>query len=115
MKGKQSAIRKIFLACIRVAGCMALAGILWTGLIEDHQVREGHLAPDVHAGRTYAKGIHGRDVYLTKSELDHGNHILYGSFALFGLTLLGIGIYRNIWYRDEEFGPATSGLGGRLK
>jgi len=116
MKSNESRMRTIFRYCIRVAGCLTLAGFLWMGLIQDDQVMHARHVPDVQAGRIYPKRIHGGSpIYLTKSEMDHSTHVIDGALALFCVTLVGVGIYRNVWYRDEEFGPATSGLSRPMK
>jgi hypothetical protein len=116
MKGNESRIRTIFRYCIRVAGCLMLAGFLWMGLIQDDQVRHARHIPDVQTGRIYPKRIHGGNpIYLTKSEMNHSDHVIVGAVALFCITLVGVGIYRNLWYMDEEFGARTSGLRGPLR
>ncbi|MGD0649261.1 MAG: hypothetical protein ABR971_14850 [Acidobacteriaceae bacterium] len=113
MKRNEPKLRTIFRYCIRVAGCLTVAGFVWMGLIQDAQVRRHHLVPDVPAGRIYTRNIHGGDVYLTRTEFDHCNHVIDGTFALFALTLVGMGIYRQLWGADEEPTVPDVSLRGR--
>jgi hypothetical protein len=78
-------------------GCIGLAGLMWTFSLWDQQLNTLPHVANAVIGQIYPRNIHGIVVYQTFAQRNHLDTVQFGSFAIFGVSIVMSLIYRSKW------------------